>query len=70
MIVFKHGSYNFSMADTSTTIAIAKQQVMHQSSLLSYINSFYVIGILSIALAIVPLLLKEPPKDASAPIMH
>lgn len=53
-----------------TTIAVAKQQILHQSSLLSYINSFYVVGILSLALAIIPFLLKEPPKGVDAPAMH
>jgi DHA2 family multidrug resistance protein len=62
-------SHTLSMPYTET-VAIAKQQVLHQSSLLSYINSFYVVGVLSIILAIVPFLLKEPPKDATAPVMH
>lgn len=66
---FQAWSHALGMPYTET-VAIAKQQVIHQSSLLSYINSFYVVGILSIVLAIVPFLLKEPPKDASVPVMH
>ena len=66
---FQSWAHSLPMPEAST-VAIAKQQVMHQSSLLSYINSFYVVGILSLALAIVPFLLKEPPKDAPVPAMH
>ncbi|MBK2028445.1 multidrug efflux MFS transporter [Francisella noatunensis] len=58
------------IANNTEAIAIAKQQILHQSSLLSYVNSFYVVGILSLLLAIVPFLLKEPPKDAAVPAMH
>ncbi|AJC48860.1 multidrug efflux MFS transporter [Allofrancisella guangzhouensis] len=53
-----------------TVIAIAKQQVIHQGSLLSYLNSFYVVGILSLLLAVVPFLLKEPPENAQTIIAH
>ncbi|QLE78455.1 multidrug efflux MFS transporter [Francisella sp. Scap27] len=53
-----------------TTIAVAKQQIAHQASLLSYLNSFYIIGILSLCLAVVPFLLKEPPKDAPVVMAH
>ncbi|QIV94906.1 MDR family MFS transporter [Allofrancisella frigidaquae] len=54
----------------STVIAMAKQQVIHQGSLLSYLNSFYVVGILSLFLAVVPFLLKEPPEDTHAIVAH
>ncbi|BCD90032.1 MFS transporter [Francisella halioticida] len=53
-----------------TAIAVAQKQVIHQGSLLSYIGSFYVVGVLSLILAVVPFLLKKPQKDASATMMH
>ena len=53
-----------------TTIAIAKQQIIKQATLLSYLNSFYLVGVLSLLLTIVPFFLKEPPKDAPVVIAH
>lgn len=66
---FQNWSHSLPMPDLAT-VALAKQQVLHQSSLLSYINSFYVVGILSLILAIVPFLLKEPPTGAPVAVMH
>ncbi len=53
-----------------TTIAIAKQQIIQQVSLLSYLNSFYLVGVLSLLLTIIPFFLKEPPKDAPTVMAH
>lgn len=58
------------MPHLAAVALLQKQQVLHQSSLLSYINSFYLMGIISLILAIVPFLLKEPPKDAPVAAMH
>lgn len=45
-----------------TKLAIVKQEIIYQGGLLSYVNSYYLIGIVSIVLAIVPFLLKAPPR--------
>ncbi|MDE4988686.1 MFS transporter, partial [Francisella tularensis subsp. holarctica] len=66
---FQSWSHSLPIHDLAT-VALAKQQVLHQSSLLSYIKSFYVVGILSLILAIVPLLLKETPTGAPVAVMH
>ncbi|PLQ29804.1 MFS transporter [Francisella tularensis subsp. holarctica] len=66
---FQSWSHSLPMPDLAT-VALAKQQVLHQSSLLSYINSFYLVGILSLILAIVPFLLKELPTGAPVAVMH
>ena len=57
-------------ASEITTVAVAKLQIIHQAGLLSYINSFYIVGLLSLFLIIVPFFLKEPSKDAPTVMAH
>jgi DHA2 family multidrug resistance protein len=52
------------------TLAIAHSQILRQSSIISYVSSYYVIGILCMILAIVPFILKEPKKSTTAIPMH
>ena len=67
---FQAWASNLPTDDTSTQIAISVQQIAFQSNLMSYLDSFYIVGIASLALAVLPFLLKEPPKDAPAVVGH
>ena len=50
--------------------AVAQQTVISQSNLLSYINSYYVVGVVSLILAVIPFFLKKPTDNASPTMAH
>jgi len=58
------------MTNAATQLAISQQQVAFQSSLMSYLDSFYIVGYLSLMLALFPFLLKEPSKNAPVMANH
>ena len=57
-------------APDNITIALAHSQILKQSSIISYVSSYYVIGVLCMILAIVPFILKEPTQSTTAVAMH
>ncbi|APC97031.1 MDR family MFS transporter [Francisella frigiditurris] len=67
---FQAWSQSSPFNDLTTQVAMAQQQVLFQSSLMSYLDSFYIVGLASLGLAVFPFFLKEPPKDAPAVMGH
>lgn len=51
-------------------VAIAQMRVMQQSSLISYLDSFYIFGFLLLGIIWLPFFLKRPPAGASMGGMH
>lgn len=51
-------------------VAIAQMKIMQQSSLISYLDSFYIFGFLLLGIIWLPFFLKRPPAGASMGGMH
>lgn len=51
-------------------VAVAQIRIMQQSSLISYLDSFYIFGFLLLGIVWLPFFLKKPPKGATMGSMH
>jgi DHA2 family multidrug resistance protein len=51
-------------------VAMAQFKIMQQSSLISYLDSFYIFGFLLLAIIWLPFFLKKPPAGAAMGNMH